>query len=144
MSKYEKYKNQGISWEDAIAKYAEYSTIPYRPEGSKLPPTHIEDMDQSVRWNMQFVEDHNKKWDRAKKNLDNKRREIINQAQDMVKYLMCEELEWKLTDDDIHRLFSRWYDRHHSYGFDYLCNQIQCELSELTEMDWFKELKGKV
>ena len=58
----------------------------------------------------------------------------------MIKYLMCEELDWKLSDADIDRYFSRWYDRYHSDGFSYMCSMIQSNLEDIMTMDWFQQL----
>ena len=142
-SKYAKYANKNIDWQTPIDKYSEYDKVPYRPEGSKLPENHIEDMDKSVRWNIQFVKDHNEAWDKARKALDRKRATILSEAHDMIKYLMHEDLDWKLNDADIERYFSMWYDRYHSDGFSYMVSQIESNLESIWSMDWFKQMKGR-
>lgn len=138
---YAKYASKNITWDSPVEKYKEYDTIPYRPEGSKLPETHVENMDKSVRWNQQFIKDHNDAWDKARKALDRKRSTIIAEAHGMIKYLMGEELDWKLSDGDLERYFSHWYERYHSDGFAYMCDMIQSNLSDIMDMDWFKNMR---
>lgn len=140
-SRYEGFK--GICWDDAENKYQEYMLFSCKPTNKRLPATHIEDEDKSVKWNREFLEAHNKKCDNEVKNLNRKKKALIVEAEKMVKHLICEELEWKLSDDDIDRLFGEWYDRFHSDGFAYMCSRIQDCCADICEMDWWKKMKSR-
>lgn len=140
-SRYAYMAEKGACWEKARLKYDAYVNLSCKPTTKKLRPDHVEDEDKSVKWNRQFVEANNNKHANEVKELNRKKNALLVEAQNMVKCMICEELDWKLTDDDIDRLFNRWYDRYHSDGFRYMCNMIESECDAIREMDWWKFMK---
>jgi hypothetical protein len=139
--KYAALEAKHINWDKAVAKYEECVNFSCRPLTRKLRPDHIEDEDRSVKWNRQFVEDQNKKHDDEVKSLNRKKNALREEANDMVKFMICEELDWKLTDADVDRLFDRWYSKYHDDGYRYMCHEIENECDDIRKMDWFKSLK---
>ena len=142
-SRYEHMAEKGACWEKARLKYDAYTNFSCKPITKKLRPDHVEDEDKSVKWNRQFVEDNNKKHAEEVAELNRKKNALLIEARDMVKYMICDELDWKLTDDDVDRLFNRWYEHYHSDGFRYMCQMIEAECDEIREMDWFKMMKAR-
>lgn len=144
-SRFTKFKNQNPDWGEARRRFNIYYDFQCRPMTKKLRPDHIEDEDKSVKWNRQFVEDTNKKHDNEAKALNRKKNSLREDAANFVKYLICYELDWKLSDNDVDRLYSRWYDRWHDEGIAYMLDCIESECDEIREMDWWKAMKeGKV
>jgi hypothetical protein len=142
-SKYREMETKKPNWDKANERYRQYVAFSCKPLTQRLRADHIEDEDKSVKWNRQFVEDTNKKHDDEVKALNRKKNSILAEAHNMVKYLICDELDWKLTDDDIDRLFNLWYDRYHDDGFPYMCHQIEYECDTIRRMDWFQAMKER-
>lgn len=140
-SKYAHIFEQNPSWDRANDLYRQYDSFSCKPKTKNLRPDHVEDEDKSVKWNRQFVEDTNKKHAEEVAELNRKKNALLIEAHNMVKYLICDELEWKLTDDDIERHFDEWQDRYRDEGFAYMCHHIECECDWIRRMDWFKSMK---
>lgn len=139
MSRFESYLGNNWDWETAVAKYAEYDAAPYRPDLPWVKEGHIEDENKSVAWNKEFVRENHNAYKRARRLLERKRADLLNEAKEMLKFAMWDELGRKLTDGDIDRYYERFYDRYHSDGYGYMCSMIAMEVEEIKEMDWFKD-----
>lgn len=142
-SRFAKFSNLNPNWEEAERRFRIYYDFQCRPTTKKLRPDHIEDENKSVKWNRQFVEDTNQKHDNEVKALNRKKNALRKEADDFVKYLICYELDWKLTDDDIDRLYSRWYNRWHDEGIHYMLSSIESECDDIRQMDWWKSMKER-
>lgn len=142
-SKYANIAEKGACWEKARLKYDAYANFSCKPKTKKLRPDHVEDEDKSVKWNRQFVEDTNKKHAEEASELNRKKNALLIEAHNMVKYLICDELEWKLTDEDVERYFDEWQDRYRDEGFAYMCHHIKCECDDIRRMDWWKAMKDR-
>ena len=142
-SKYAELAGKNVNWDRALAKYEEYLNFCCRPTTRKLRPDHIEDEDKSVKWNRQFIEDSNKKHDNEVKALNRKKNALLIEAQNMTKYLICEELDWKLTDADVERYFDDWYSHWRDDGYRYMLDQIEGACDDIREMDWWKSMKAR-
>jgi hypothetical protein len=142
-SKYAHVATKNPSWDKANSVYRQYENFSCKPATKKLRPDHVEDEDKSVKWNRQFVEDNNKKHAEEVKDLNQKKNALLMEAREMVKYLIGNTLEWKLTDADIDRYFDEWYDRYREDGFAYMCHHIECECNDIRKMDWWKSMKAR-
>lgn len=140
-SKYAYLAEKCVCWEKARLKYDTYANFSCKPKTKKLRPDHIEDEDKSVKWNRQFVEDNNQKHAAETAELNRKKNALLVEAHNMVKYLICDELDWKLTDDDVDRLFAHWNNMYRDDGFAYMCHHIECECDDIRKMDWWKNMK---
>lgn len=139
MSRFEQYLGKNWSWDSAIAKFAEYDAAPYRPQLPWLKEGHIEDETKSVAWNKEFVTKSRNAYMVARRTLERKRAALLNEAKEILKFVMWDELERKLSDGDIDRYYLRFYERYHSDGHGYMCAMIASELEEIKDMDWFKD-----
>ena len=142
-SRFAKYANLNPDWEEAERRFRIYYDFRCTPTIKKLRPDHIEDEDKSVKWNRQFVEENHKKHDNEVKALNRKKNSLRTEADDFVKYLICYELDWKLSDNDIDRLYSRWYDHWHDEGIQTMLRCIESECDDIREMDWWKSMKAR-
>lgn len=142
-SRFEKYKHLAPDWEEAERRFRVYYDFKCVPTIKKLRPDHIEDEDKSVKWNRQFVEENHKKHDNEVKTLNRKKNSLRQEADDFVKYLICYELDWKLTDDDIDRYYSEWYSRWHDDGIRSMLCSIESACDDIMKMDWWKSMKAR-
>ena len=142
-SRFAKYANLAPDWDEAVRRFNIYYDFKCTPTIKKLRPDHIEDEDKSVKWNRQFVEDNHKKHDNEVKALNRKKNALREDAINFTKYLICFELDWKLTDDDIDRLFSHWYDHYRDDGVRSMLYSIESECDEIMSMDWWKNMKAR-
>jgi hypothetical protein len=142
-SRFAKYANLNPDWEEAARRFRIYYDFKCTPTTKKLRPDHIEDEDKSVKWNRQFVEENHKKHDNEVKALNRKKNSLRTEADDFVKYLICYELDWKLSDNDVDRLYSRWYDHWHDEGIMTMLRCIESECDDIREMDWWKSMKAR-
>lgn len=142
-SKYRKFEKLNPDWAEAERRFRAYYDFKCVPTIKKLRPDHIEDEDKSVKWNRQFVEDNHKQHENEVKKLNRRKNELREEAANFVKYLICYELDWKLTDADIDRLYSQWYDRWHDDGVAYMLKCIESECDDIRYMDWWKSMKER-
>ena len=142
-SKYAKFKNLNPDWDEAKRRFRIYYDFKCTPTIKKLRPDHIEDEDKSVKWNRQFVEDNHKKHDNEVKALNKKKNSLREEANDFVRYLICYELDWKLTDEDVERYYQEWYDHWHDDGIEYMLHSIEYACRHIREMDWWKSMKAR-
>ena len=142
-SKYRKFEKLNPDWDEAYRRFNLYYDFKCTPITKKLRPDHIEDEDKSVKWNRQFVEDNHKKHDDEVKALNRKKNALRTEADDFVKYLICYELDWKLTDADVERLYMKWYDHWHDDGLRYMLSCIESACDDIREMDWWKAMKER-
>jgi hypothetical protein len=142
-SKYATLATKHPNWYKAVAKYDEYVNFSCRPATRKLRPDHVEDEDRSVKWNRQFIEENNKKHDNEVKSLNCKKNALLEDANNMVKYMIHEELDWKLTDADVERMFESWYSHYHEDGFHYMCHEIENHCDDIRKMDWWQSMKKR-
>lgn len=139
MSRFEQYLGRNWSWENAVAKYAEHDAVPYSPHLPWVKDGHVEVESKSVAWNKEFVQQCQIDYKKARKKLEKKRAALLNEATEILKFVMWDELDRKLTDDDIDRYYMRFYDRYRDDGFEYMCSMIELEIDEIKTMDWFKD-----
>ena len=142
-SKYAKFKHLNPDWDEAKRRFRLYYDFQCTPSTKKLRPDHIEDEDKSVKWNRQFVEDNHKKHDNEVKALNRKKNALKEEAADFVKYLICYELDWKLTDDDVERYYQDWYGNWHDECLDYRLRAIEYECDDIRKMDGWKAMKAR-
>ena len=82
-----------MEFRDLLSKYNEYVELSRNSFiGRKLSPSHIEDENQSVKWNREFVEQHNKKIDNQTKQHRTKVNKAFNGYVDSVLDLISSEL----------------------------------------------------
>jgi hypothetical protein len=142
-SKYAHVADKNPSWDKVNDLYRKYESFSCKPATQKLRPDHVEDEDKSVKWNRQFVEDTNRRHAEEVKVLNQKKNALLMEAQEMVKYLICDELDWKLTDDDVDRFFNNWISEYRDDGFAYMCHHIESECDDIRKMDWWKAMKER-
>ena len=139
MSRFEKYLGKNWTRDSIVDKYQEYMRIPYTPQNMTwLFEGHIEDATKSAEWNKQFVEGNHKAWVKERKALKKKREKMWEEIQEMIRFYIWIELDRKLTDGDVDRLFTRYSDKSHD-GFTYFLQMVDEEIELIKEMDWFKD-----
>ena len=139
MSRFEKYLGNNWTRDGIVDKYQEYMRIPYTPQNMTwLFEGHIEDKTKSKEWNEQFVEDNHKAWAKERRALKRKREKMWAEIQEVIRFYIWEELDRKLTEGDIDRLYARYNERSHD-GFTYFLSFVDEEIAAIKEMDWFKD-----
>lgn len=142
-SRYAHVAEKNPSWDRANDLFRQYENFSCKPATRKLKPDHIENVHKTVVWNQQFVAKNNQKHLEEVQTLNRRKNALLFEARDMVKYLICDELDWKLTDDDVERYFDEWNDRYRDEGFAYMCHHIKCECNWIRKMDWWKAMNPK-
>ena len=86
-------RGRQMEFRDLISKYNEYLDIrATRFKEKKLSDSHIEDENQSVKWNREFVEQYNKKVDAHRYQLQTKIRKAYDNYIDSILDLISSEL----------------------------------------------------
>ena len=82
-----------MEFRDLLSKYNEYVSISRNSfVGTELSYFHIEDENQSVKWNREFVENHNKNVDNKRKQYRKKLNKAFNGYIDSILDLISSEL----------------------------------------------------
>lgn len=140
MNRFESYLGKNWHKQAIVARYCEYTCIPYTPSDKKwLQDGYIEDPSKSEEWNRQFVEKNHEEWVKARKSLQRKRDKTWKEIQEMVRFCIWDELARKLSEGDIDRLFEKWREHYMDDGFKYFLSMVDVEIAEIKEMDWFKD-----
>lgn len=95
--------------------YERACNMPTRPATiKKLPTHHIEDENQSVKWNREFVEQNNKNFQKTVSELQRKRNLEMNRVQkEIEKYISKES---KTGEKGAKAIFNLAYQEGHSSG----------------------------
>lgn len=140
MSRFESYLGKYWHKNAIMDRYREYAGVPYTPPDKNwLRDGHIEDPAKSDEWNRQFVEQNHAEWVKARNSLQRKRDKTWKEVQEMVRFYIWDELERKLSDGDIDRLFEKWRERYMGDGFKYFLSMVDAEIEEIKAMDWFQD-----
>lgn len=94
---------------DLLSKYKEYVEIRRNPfRGTKLHISHIEDENQSVKWNREFVEQYNKNIDNKIKQYRAKVNKTFNEYINSIVDLISSELN--CSEDMAVEIYDYVYD----------------------------------
>lgn len=116
--------------EELFDEYKAASNMPTKPIGiKKLPANHIEDDNQSVKWNREFVEKNNNDYLKAVADVNRKRSVAMNKSNgEIIKWI---QKETKTSEHGAKMIFQSAYDHGHSYGLYAVKDWLE-ELCELV------------
>lgn len=81
------------SWEELRSDYREAMWIARRPVGNKLPPNHIFNEDETVKWNKEKVEAYNREYDLKVAELESRREKALEKVNEDILDKICHELK---------------------------------------------------
>ena len=126
-----------MEFRDLIDKYNEYINLRRtRFTETRLPSTHIEDENQSVKWNREFVENHNKL---VEKHIEQYRRKVNKTFNDYIASILdsiSSEINCSIE------MAAEIYD--YVYGIREWDDQEEDKLDAIEELvDLIKRVKGE-
>lgn len=115
-------------------EYKEACDMPTAPKYlKKLPASHIEDENQSVKWNREFVETNNQMFQKKVSDMQRSRSLAMNKVQAEVEKYIMEYAE--VSQKGAQKIFGFAYDRGHSDGIYSVFDWIE------TLVDLFEDCK---
>lgn len=109
--------------------YKRACDMPTRPATiKKLPAHHIEDENQSVKWNREFVEQNNQNFQKTVSELQRKRSLEMNRVQKNIEKYIAKEA--KTSEKGAKSIFNMAYQKGHSFGI----KKVMFWIDELIEL----------
>lgn len=103
-------------WQEIRSDFQDMANMSCRPLVGKVPTNHVFDENQSVKWNREQVEAHNRKHDQEVKDLNTKKNKRRDELMEEICYKIVHELDFRINTDGAKKIFNRAYEQGHSNG----------------------------
>lgn len=114
-----------------------------KPDFKKLNVNYIEDENKSVKWNREFVEKQNLKYEEEVKELNRKKNAARENVIKQLNNLVSKELEYKFSELDVARMCNSWMESFSDLGFYKMCIKILIECDTTRKMDYYRKMRTK-
>lgn len=116
--------------DELFKDYEVVCNMPTKPIGiKKLPANHIEDENQSVKWNREFVEKNNNDYLKAVSETQRNRSKAMNEVEKEIRKWIKKAAN--VSEHGAKVIFAKAYEEGHSYGL-YAVEEWIEELCELV------------
>lgn len=130
-------------WSDLVKLHESWANMSCKPDFKKLNTNHIEDENMSVKWNREYVEKQNIKYEEAVKELNRKKNLKREEVVLRLNHLVNKELEYKFSELDISRMCNNWTSTFNDMGFYKMCIKILLECDNIKNMEYYHKMKTK-